>query len=65
MFGGSTLVTTDAAVAAGYSNLGDKDLVTSVISTDFANRTMALIREKVEEAVDSVKVCWVVGWNNV
>ena len=57
MFGGSTLVATDTAVAAGYAELGDRALVTSLITTDFAKRTMALILEKVEEAVDSVKVC--------
>ena len=47
----------DTAVAAGYAELGDRALVTSLITTDFAKRTMALILEKVEEAVDSVKVC--------
>ena len=57
MFGGSTLVATDTAVAAGYAELGDRALVTSLITTDFAKRTMVLIVEKVEEAVDSVKVC--------
>ena len=56
MFGGSTLVATDTAVAAGYARLGDEALAASLITIDFAKRTMELIREKVEEAVDSVKV---------
>ena len=55
VFGGSTLVTTDIAVAAGYAELGDCKLV-SHLPSEFVTQTMALIQEYVEDAVDSVKV---------
>ncbi len=54
-FGGNTLTATDFAVAAGHAELGDPRLVAG-LSPSLVSRGMAEIRERVETAVDSVKL---------
>jgi N-methylhydantoinase A/oxoprolinase/acetone carboxylase beta subunit len=54
IFGGETLTATDAAVAAGMADLGDKSR-TSGVSKDLAQRTADKIKEMVEEVIDKMK----------
>lgn len=56
IFGGDTLVTTDVAVASGRVELGNKANV-SHLSDATIQEVMGVIQEKVEAAVDSIKVC--------
>ena len=55
IFGGQTLTATDLAVAAGRTELGDPRLVAG-LSPTLVSRGMAEIQERVETAIDSVKL---------
>ena len=55
VFGGDTLTTTDVAVASGRAHVGNPDLVAGV-DTLLVDRVMAEIRERVETAIDRVKL---------
>ena len=55
VFGGNTLTATDLAVAAGRADVGDRRLVTGV-ETTLVERGMAEILDRVELAVDRVKL---------
>ena len=55
VFGGSTLTTTDLAVAGGRADVGDRSLVNELDRT-LVERGMAEIRDRVETAVDRVKL---------
>ncbi|XP_057316586.1 uncharacterized protein LOC130657611 [Hydractinia symbiolongicarpus] len=55
IFGGDTLVTTDVAVASGRVELGNKANV-SHLSDATIQEVMGVIQEKVEAAVDSIKL---------
>lgn len=49
------MVASDIAVAAGYAELGDKSRVLH-LTPDFVAKTLHVIKESIEEAVNSVKV---------
>jgi N-methylhydantoinase A/oxoprolinase/acetone carboxylase beta subunit len=55
VFGGAVLTATDVVVAAGMANLGDRAAV-SGLDRDLVRRACALIREKVEEVIDRMKI---------
>ena len=55
VFGGSTLTATDVAVRLGMAEIGDKSRVAS-LDEGIAVRAMDEIRNKVEEAIDSMKL---------
>jgi N-methylhydantoinase A/oxoprolinase/acetone carboxylase beta subunit len=55
IFGGQTLTATDIAVAAGKAEMGDPAKV-SGIDKDTADEVIKVIRSKVEEAVDKMKI---------
>ena len=55
VFGGDTLTATDVAVRLGMAEVGDAALVADV-PEDVAERAMAVIRELVEDAIDTMKV---------
>ena len=55
VFGGDTLTATDVAVRLGVAEVGDAALVADV-PEDVAERAMAVIRELVEDAIDTMKV---------
>ena len=54
VFGGATLTATDAAVAAGIVEIGDKAKAATVSSAT-AEAVLAAAREKIEDAVDRMK----------
>jgi len=54
VFGGSTLTTTDIAVARGQLDIGDRSLLTG-FSHEQSNNVSALIHQKVETAIDQLK----------
>ncbi|MEM6913313.1 MAG: hydantoinase/oxoprolinase family protein [Pseudomonadota bacterium] len=54
VFGGSTLTTTDIAVAAGYADIGDRDRVRHLDSA-LVDAAVDEIHRMVEDAVDRVK----------
>lgn len=54
IFGGRTLTATDAAVAAGMADLGEKDKVAG-ISAEVVERSVQVIKEMVEEVIDKMK----------
>lgn len=56
IFGGSTLVTTDIAATYGLTHFGDPSKVQH-LTEEFTLKAMAVIRKKVEETIDQVKVC--------
>ena len=55
VFGGDTLTATDVAVRLGMAEVGDAALVADV-PENVAERAMAVIRELVEDAIDTMKV---------
>ena len=55
VFGGNTLTTTDLAVAAGYADLGNRTAVEG-LDGEMVTRGMTDIRQRVETAVDQVKL---------
>lgn len=55
VFGGDTLTATDVAVRLGMVELGDKSKVAH-IDDELANKAMNVIRELVEDALDSMKL---------
>ena len=57
VFGGSTLTATDLAVANGMAEVGDGRLAAS-LDSDFVKRTMAEIQQRVETAIDRVKLSY-------
>ena len=57
VFGGSTLTATDLAVANGMAAVGDGRLAAS-LDSDFVKRTMAEIQQRVETAIDRVKLSY-------
>jgi len=54
VFGGDTLTTTDAAVAAGIVEIGDRDRVKHIPKAD-AERHLRAIHQMVEDGVDRMK----------
>ena len=54
VFGGSVLTATDAAVAAGVAEIGDRRRV-AALPPDFTRAVLALARERIEDAVDRIK----------
>ncbi len=54
VFGGKTLTTTDIAVAAGYSDIGDKSLVAHLDKAMVAE-AVEIMHVMIEDAVDRVK----------
>ena len=54
VFGGKTLTTTDAAVAAGIVNIGDPKKAAGV-APDLARAVLDLARAKLEDAIDRMK----------
>ena len=55
IFGGNTITATDIAVKLGMAELGDASNVAD-LDNDFAQAAMAVIREMVEESIDSLKI---------
>ena len=55
VFGGETLTTTDLAVAGGRAEVGDRNLVNE-LDRSLVERAVAEIRDRVETAVDRVKL---------
>ena len=55
VFGGDILTTTDLAVAAGHAQIGNGQLVAD-LETPLVERAIREIRERVETAVDRVKL---------
>jgi len=55
IFGGSTLVTTDIAATYGLTHFGDPSKVQH-LTEEFTLKAMAVIRKKVEETIDQVKL---------
>ncbi len=55
VFGGDTLTTTDVAVASGRVQIGDPRLVTGM-DASLVNRVQAEIQDRVETAIDRVKL---------
>ena len=55
VFGGKTVTATDIAVRLGMAELGDPALAAG-IDEDFARRAMDVIRNMVEECIDSLKL---------
>lgn len=53
-FGGTTLTATDAVVAAGLADIGNREKLTGV-SADLSSRVLAEIRRKIEEVIDKMK----------
>lgn len=54
VFGGSTLTTTDIAVAAGLADIGDRAAVAH-LSREQIEDSLALVRRTIEQAVDRMK----------
>jgi len=54
VFGGNTLTATDIAVAAGYAEVGDRDLVRG-LDKSFVQAAVEAIHGQLEEALDKVK----------
>jgi N-methylhydantoinase A/oxoprolinase/acetone carboxylase beta subunit len=54
VFGGKTLTATDAAVAAGVVSIGDS-AKTAAVPRATADAVLALVREKLEDAIDRMK----------
>lgn len=54
VFGGSTLTTTDIAVAAGMADIGDRHRVAQ-LSAPLVTRSLARMRQMLEAAIDQVK----------
>jgi N-methylhydantoinase A/oxoprolinase/acetone carboxylase beta subunit len=54
VFGGATLTATDAAVAAGIADIGDKAKVAGV-PRETADAVLSAAREKIEDAIDRMK----------
>jgi N-methylhydantoinase A/oxoprolinase/acetone carboxylase beta subunit len=54
VFGGMTLTATDAAVALGIAEIGDRSRVAG-LSRDRARAILAKAREKIEDAIDRMK----------
>ncbi len=54
VFGGSTLTTTDIAVAAGMADIGDRSKVAH-LSAPLVTRSLMRIRQMLETAIDRVK----------
>jgi N-methylhydantoinase A/oxoprolinase/acetone carboxylase beta subunit len=54
VFGGATLTATDAAVAAGIADIGDKAMVAGV-PRETADAVLSAAREKIEDAIDRMK----------
>jgi N-methylhydantoinase A/oxoprolinase/acetone carboxylase beta subunit len=54
VFGGDTLTATDAAVAAGIVEIGDRRAVVN-LSPDLAHAVLDAARRKIEDAVDRIK----------
>ena len=54
VFGGDTLTATDAAVAAGVADIGERRRVAH-LSPDLAQAVLALARDRIEDAVDRMK----------
>ena len=57
VFGGSTLTTTDLAVAGGRASVGDAGLVAG-LEQPLVSRTVAEIQSRVEDAIDRVKLSY-------
>lgn len=55
IFGGDVITATDIAVRLGMAELGDPSLVKDIDVT-FAKKAMGVIRNKVEEAIDKMKI---------
>ncbi|MBQ2994742.1 MAG: hydantoinase/oxoprolinase family protein [Anaerotignum sp.] len=55
VFGGDVLTATDIAVRLGMYQLGDPKLVEH-ISEETANKALAVMKEKTEEAIDAMKI---------
>ncbi len=55
VFGGDTVTTTDAAVAAGRARIGNPCLAQG-LETDLVDSVLAEIKERVETAIDRVKI---------
>lgn len=55
VFGGDTITATDIAVKLGMAELGDASKLAD-LDMDFAEAAMAVIREMVEESIDSLKI---------
>ena len=54
VFGGDTLTATDAAVAAGVADIGERRRVAH-LSPELAQAVLALARDRIEDAVDRMK----------
>ncbi len=54
VFGGDTLTATDAAVAAGVTDIGERQRVAD-LPRDLAQAVLALARDRIEDAVDQMK----------
>jgi N-methylhydantoinase A/oxoprolinase/acetone carboxylase beta subunit len=54
VFGGATLTATDAAVALGLAEIGDRGLVAD-LPPDLAGAVLAKARERIEDAIDRMK----------
>jgi len=54
VFGGDTVTATDAAVAAGLAEIGDKSAVAG-LPRDFVAAVLAAVRAKIEDSVDRIK----------
>ncbi len=54
VFGGDTLTATDAAVAAGLAEIGDRERLAS-LAEDLPERTIDVIEKRIGEAVDRMK----------
>ncbi len=54
VFGGATLTATDAAVAAGIVEIGDRAMVAAV-PRETADAVLGAAREKIEDAIDRMK----------
>jgi N-methylhydantoinase A/oxoprolinase/acetone carboxylase beta subunit len=55
VFGGDTLTATDAAVAAGLAEIGERGRVSSLDGDDLPDRTLEVIETRIAEAVDRMK----------
>ena len=54
-YGGTTITTTDFAVAAGLCNIGDSNKV-SHLDKSLVERVLMTIRQLLEDSIDQVKV---------
>lgn len=55
IFGGDTLTTSDIAVAAGLTDMGDKSNINH-LQSEFVHQAVHRIKSMLEDAIDQVKV---------